>query len=63
MGFKVVHTYALPDVDHGEDLIKSLGATLIKGIWPNETEKMGQGGVRNVLQWLRQQQIVNWRAQ
>ena len=38
MSFKVVHTYALPDVDHGEDLIKSLDATLIKGIWPNEDE-------------------------
>lgn len=38
MSFKVVHTYALPDVDHGEDLIKSLDATLIKGIWPNEAD-------------------------
>jgi D-3-phosphoglycerate dehydrogenase len=38
MGFKIVHTYALPDVDHGEDLIKSLDATLIKGIWPTEDE-------------------------
>ncbi|MBE9522528.1 MAG: D-glycerate dehydrogenase, partial [Proteobacteria bacterium] len=33
MSFKVVHTYALTGVDHGEVLIKSLDATLIKGMW------------------------------
>jgi D-3-phosphoglycerate dehydrogenase len=38
MGFTVVHTYALRGVDHGEKLLKSLDATLVKGVWPTEDE-------------------------
>jgi D-3-phosphoglycerate dehydrogenase len=36
MSFKVVHTYALRGVDHGDELLKSINATLIKGIWSTE---------------------------
>jgi len=38
MTFKIVHTYAVPGVDHGEALIKTLDARLIKGIWPTEDD-------------------------
>jgi len=38
MGFTVVHTYALSGVDHGDTLLKSLDATLVKGVWPTEDE-------------------------
>jgi len=38
MSFKVVHTYALPGVDHGDDLLKSFDATLVKGVWSTEEE-------------------------
>ena len=38
MSFKVVHTYALPGVDHGDALIESLDATLFKGVWLSEYE-------------------------
>jgi len=38
MSFKVVHTYALPGVDHGEALLTSLDATLVKGVWLTENE-------------------------
>jgi len=38
VSFKVVHTYALPGVDHGEALLKSLDATLVKGVWSTEDE-------------------------
>ena len=38
MTFKVVHAYAVPGVDHGEALLESLDARLIKGIWPAEDE-------------------------
>ena len=38
MSFKVVHTYALPGVDHGDDLLKSLDAMLFKGVWSSEDE-------------------------
>ena len=38
MGFKVVHTYALPGVDHGDALLESLDAALFKGVWLNEDE-------------------------
>lgn len=38
MSFKVVHTYALPGVDHGEALLKSLDAMLVKGVWLTEDE-------------------------
>jgi D-3-phosphoglycerate dehydrogenase len=38
MSFKIVHTYALPGVDHGEALLKSLDAMLIKGVWSTEDE-------------------------
>jgi D-3-phosphoglycerate dehydrogenase len=38
MSFKVVHTYALPGVDHGDALLESLDATLVKGVWLNEDE-------------------------
>ena len=40
MSFKVVHTYALPGVDHGDELLKSLDATLVKGVWSTEDEIM-----------------------
>lgn len=38
MGFKVVHTYALPGIDHGDILLESLDASLVKGVWLNEDE-------------------------
>lgn len=38
MGFKVVHTHALPGVDHGDELLKSLNAKLVKGVWSTEDE-------------------------
>ena len=38
MSFKVVHTYSLPGVDHGEALLKSLDAMLVKGVWLTEDE-------------------------
>jgi len=38
MSFKVVHTYALPGVDHGDALLESLDAALFKGVWLNEYE-------------------------
>ena len=40
MSFKVVHTYALPGVDHGEALLTSLDAILVKGVWSTEDEIM-----------------------
>jgi D-3-phosphoglycerate dehydrogenase len=41
MGYKVVHTYALRGVDHGDELLKSLNATLVKGVWSTEDEIIG----------------------
>ena len=41
MTFKIVHTYAIPGVDHGESLVKSVDARLIKGVWPTEDELIG----------------------
>ena len=38
MSFKVVHTYALSGVDHGDELLKSHDATLVKGVWSTEEE-------------------------
>jgi D-3-phosphoglycerate dehydrogenase len=38
MGFTIVHTYALGGVDHGDTLLKSLDATLVKGVWSTENE-------------------------
>jgi len=38
MTFKIVHTYAVPGVDHGEALVKTIDAGLIKGIWVTEDE-------------------------
>jgi D-3-phosphoglycerate dehydrogenase len=38
MGLKVVHTYALSGVDHGDELLKPFDATLIKGVWSTEDE-------------------------
>jgi len=38
MTFKIVHTFAVPNVDHGEALLKDLDTRLIKGIWPTEDE-------------------------
>lgn len=38
MSFRVVHTYALPGVDHADALLESLDATLVKGVWLNEDE-------------------------
>jgi D-3-phosphoglycerate dehydrogenase len=38
MNFKVVHTYALTGVEHGDGLLKSLDAALIKGVWLTEDE-------------------------
>lgn len=42
MGFKIVHTFAIPGVDIGEDLLKSLDAELIKGMWRTEDEIISQ---------------------
>jgi D-3-phosphoglycerate dehydrogenase len=41
MSFKVVHTYALSGVDHGDELLESLNATLVKGVWPTEDDIIG----------------------
>jgi D-3-phosphoglycerate dehydrogenase len=38
MSFKVVHTYALSGVDHGDELLESLNATLVKGVWSTEDD-------------------------
>ena len=38
MTFKIVHTFAVPGVDHGEALVKTINAELIKGIWVTEDE-------------------------
>jgi D-3-phosphoglycerate dehydrogenase len=38
MSFGVVHTYALPGVDHGDALLESLDAKLVKGVWLTEDE-------------------------
>ena len=38
MSFKVVHTFAIPDVDLGEELLEPLDATLVKGLWLTEDE-------------------------
>ena len=36
MSFKVVHAFALPDVDLGEELLEPLDAALVKGMWLTE---------------------------
>ena len=36
MGFKVVNCMALPGLDWGDELLKPLDATLVKGIWMTE---------------------------
>lgn len=38
MAFKVIHTYALHGVDHGDELLKSFNTTLVKGVWSTEDE-------------------------
>lgn len=38
MGFKVVHTFPVEGVDLGEELLKPLGATLVKGMLRTEDE-------------------------
>ena len=38
MGFKVVNIFALPGADFGDELLDSLDATLIKGMWKTEEE-------------------------
>lgn len=44
MTFKIVHTYAVPGVDHGEALVKTLDAGLSKGIWLTEGEIINHTG-------------------
>jgi len=44
MTFKIVHTYAVPGVDHGEALVKTIDAGLIKGIWVTEDEIISRKG-------------------
>ena len=41
MGFKVVNTVLVPGMNYGEDLLKSLGATLVSGNWYTEDELIG----------------------
>lgn len=43
MTFKVVHTFVLPDVDLGEEILEPLGATLVKGMWRTEDEIISHG--------------------
>jgi len=38
MGFKVVNIFALPGADFGDELLNSLDATLVKGVWKTEEE-------------------------
>jgi len=38
MSFKVVHAFALPNVDLGEELLEPLDAMLVKGMWLTEDE-------------------------
>ena len=38
MGFKVVNIFALPGADFGDELVDSLGVTLVKGMWKTEEE-------------------------
>ena len=38
MGFKVVNIFALPGADFGDELLDSLDATLVKGMWKTEEE-------------------------
>ena len=38
MGFKVVNIFALPGADFGDELLDSLDATLVKGLWKTEEE-------------------------
>ena len=38
MAFKIVHTYSVPDVDHGDALVRTLDADLVKGLWVTEDE-------------------------
>jgi len=42
MGFKVVNIFALPGADFGDELIDSLGVTLVKGVWKTEEEIIAQ---------------------
>ncbi len=43
MTFKVVHTFALPGVDLGEELLEPLDATLVKGMWRTADEIISHG--------------------
>ena len=43
MTFKVVHTFALPGVDLGEELLEPLDATLVKGMWRTGDEIISHG--------------------
>jgi len=38
MSFKVVNIFTLPGVDFGNELLHSLGATLVNGMWMMEDE-------------------------
>ena len=42
MTFKVVNIFALPGADFGDELLGSLDATLIKGVWRTEEEIIAQ---------------------
>ena len=43
MSFKVVHTFAMPDVDLGESYLKGLDVTYLKGMWLTEDELIKYG--------------------
>ncbi len=38
MGFKVVNSFLLPEVDFGDELLDAFAATLVKGMWVTEEE-------------------------
>ncbi len=42
MGLKVVNIIAMPGVDFGDELLDSLGTTLVKGVWMTEEEIIAQ---------------------
>jgi D-3-phosphoglycerate dehydrogenase / 2-oxoglutarate reductase len=43
MSFKVVHAFAMPGVNLGEDCLKDLDVTYEKGLWLSEEELIGHG--------------------
>ncbi|MGQ9647815.1 MAG: C-terminal binding protein [Thermodesulfobacteriota bacterium] len=43
MSFKVVHAFAMPDVDLGESYLRGLNVTYLKGMWLTEAELIKYG--------------------